>query len=95
MTLNSTPAAPGWAGTVGLPPPPKDPDSFIQGQDYQKLMSGLGDVAKGLKPKPVADTGATTITPMTSQPNAPNAMAAQLMAALLQGKNRGLTLTGR
>lgn len=93
VTLNSTPVAPGWAGTVGIPATPEEAKAFDKGSDYQKLMSGLDEVAKGMKPKaPVA--AIPNLVAGAPEPNQSNQLAAQLMAAMLN-KNRGLTLTGR
>jgi len=95
VSLTSTPAqnpALGWAGTVGLPGTPEEAKAFDKGGDYQKMLAGMDDIAKGMRPKaPVANP----FPVMTAeQPNNPNQMAGQLMAALMQNK-RGLTLTGR
>ena len=95
ITLTSAPVAPGWAGTVGLPATPEEVKAFEKGGNYEKLMGGLDEVAKGLKPKQAADPNASVISPMTSQPNMPNQMAGELMAALMNSKKRGLTLAGR
>lgn len=97
VSLNSTPVAPGWAGTVGLPGTPEEAKGFDKGQKYNEALTGLGEIAKGLKPKPAADSGANTITPMSSQPNAPSQVSGELMAQLLQHarRPRGLTLTGQ
>jgi len=95
VSLTSTPAdtpQTGWAGTVGQTEAPAP--AAIGGPNYDKLMAGLEDVAKGLKPKVQQDSGAATITPMVSQPNQANQAAAQLMTAMLN-KPRGFTLTGR
>lgn len=93
VTLNTTPVAPGWAGTVGLPSTPEEAKVFDKGSDYQKMLSSLDDVAKGLKPKaPVA--AIPNLVAGAPEPNQSNQLAAQLMAAMMN-KNRGLTLTGR
>lgn len=97
ITLNSAPVAPGWAGTVGLPPSEAS-KAFDEGKDYQKMLAGIGEVAKGLKPKSndAALAAATTISPMSVQANQPNQLSAELMNTILQSKRkpRGLTLTG-
>jgi len=95
VTLNSTPIAPGWAGTVGLPSTPEEAKAFDKGSDYQKLMSGLDEVAKGLKPK-AAPITIPDLLKGAPEPNQASQAAATLMTALLQGKrrNQGLTLTG-
>jgi hypothetical protein len=77
---------------VGLPGTPEEAKAFDKGGNYEKLMSGLDDVAKGLKPKAPATNPFPVMA--AEQPNQPNAMAGQLMAALMANK-RGLTLTGR
>ena len=95
ITLNSAPVAPGWAGTVGLPAPDQV-QAFGQGQNYEKAMAGLDEIAKGFKGPKTQQTDLTTITPMSSQPNQPGQLSAELMNTLLQAKRRprGLTLTG-
>jgi hypothetical protein len=97
VSLNSTPVAPGWAGTVGLPGSPEEAKGFDKGQKYNEALAGLETIAKGLKPKPAGDSGANTITPMSVQPNAPSQVSGELMAQLLQHarRPRGLTLTGQ
>jgi hypothetical protein len=77
---------------VGVPGTPETAQAYDAGKSYEKLMAGLDDVAKGLKPKAAAANPFPVMT--AEQPNQPNAMAGQLMAALMQNK-RGLTLTGR
>lgn len=96
ISLASNPMALGWAGTVGLPGTPEESKAFDKGQKYNELIAGLGEISKGFKPKPAGDTGANTITPMSSQPNAPSQLSAELMNTILQSKKRprGLTLTG-
>jgi len=94
VTLASNPVAPGWAGTVGLPASPEEAKGFDKGSKYSEILSNLDDVAKGLKPK-VTAPAIPNLVAQAPEPNQPNAMAYQLMAALMQGKNRGLTLTGR
>lgn len=95
ITLNSAPIAPGWAGTVGLPNTPEAAKSFTAGQNYSDLLGGLGEMAKGAKPKPAA-TDLNTITPMSQQPNAGIGGAQELLAQLLQNRRRnyGISLTG-
>lgn len=92
-TLTSTPMDPnaGWAGSIGMPGTPAE--AYKLGGDREKLLSGLDEIAKGMKGKAPVDPGASIITPMTSQPNQPNQLAYQLMAGLR--RNRGLTLTGQ
>ena len=85
LTLNSTPAAPGWAGTVGVPSPGAAPAA---NPEMDKTLDALGEMAKGINPKPIADPMATTITPMTAQPNQPNSLSFDLMAQLLN-RRRG------
>ena len=90
VTLNSTPSAPGWAGTVGIPAPSSD---YQKGQTDEKLMSGLEEMAKGMKPKVNAPP---PLAPPNLEAGQSNQLAYQLMAALMSGKkNRGLTLTGQ
>jgi hypothetical protein len=73
---------------------PEASQAYDAGKSYEKLMSGLDDVAKGLHPKAPAANPFPTMA--VEQPNQPNAMAGQLMAALMQNKRpRGLTLTGQ
>jgi hypothetical protein len=97
VSLNSTPVAPGWAGTVGLPASPEESKGFDKGQKYNEVLTGLEQIAKGAKPKASGDSGANTITPMSVQPNAPSQVSGELMAQLLQHarRPRGLTLTGQ
>jgi hypothetical protein len=98
ITMNSTPAAPGWAGTVGMDAPAKS--NFAPGGNFDKTMAGLDEIAKGLKPKvsDAAQAAAATITPMSvgAQPNVPSALAHDLMMQIMQGRRKpqGLTLTG-
>jgi hypothetical protein len=94
LTLNSTPAQ-GWGGTVGLPAPDDTPSkSFDKGVDWNKMTSGLEDVAKGLKPKST-DSKATEIIPSQSQMPQTNPLAYQLMSQLMaNSRMKGLTLTG-
>lgn len=96
VSLNTNPIAPGWAGTVGLPASPEESKGFDKGQKYNEALAGLGEIAKGLKPKPAADTGANTITPMSVQPNQPSNLSAELMGQILQGRRRkyGISLAG-
>jgi hypothetical protein len=101
ITMNSTPAAPGWAGTVGLGgQTPQEKAAFTQGNDYAKTVAGLEEISKGLRPKvsDAAAAAAATITPMSSgaQPNIPSSLAHDLMMQVLQGRRKpqGLTLTG-
>jgi hypothetical protein len=76
-----------------LPSTPEEAKVFDKGSDYQKMLSSLDDVAKGLKPKaPVA--AIPNLVAGAPEPNQSNQLAAQLMAAMMN-KNRGLTLTGR
>ena len=97
VSLNSTPVAPGWAGSVGLPSTPQEAAIWEKATKNADLMSGLETAVKGLKPKPAGDSGANTITPMSVQPNAPSQVSGELMAQLLQHarRPRGLTLTGQ
>jgi hypothetical protein len=95
VSLTSAPEAtpaPGWAGTVGMTNP-DEAKGFDKGQKYGTALASLDEIAKGFKPK--APTGNPFPVVTAEQPNQPNQMAMQLMAAIMAGKNRGLTLTGR
>lgn len=100
LTLASAPT-PGWGGTVETAPPPveeaKKPEE--KKPDADKVFAGLEEINKGIQNKvsPQEAAAAATITPSSAaaQPNSSNAMAAEIMATLLRGKQRGLTLTGR
>lgn len=93
VTLNSNPAA-GWEGSVGAEAPAKVAEAAPK-PDYDKLMAGVEDIAKGFK-KSAADPSANQIIPSNMQPNSGSGAAAELMAALLGAKKRpmGVTLTG-
>ena len=90
ISLNSTPTAPGWAGTVGIPAPPVDAKSFQAGSDMQKALGGLEEVAKGLKGKESKSSDLNTITPMSSAPlgGGGNQMGAELLGQLLAAHRR-------
>jgi hypothetical protein len=96
LTLASNPVS-NWAGSIGVQSP-EEKAAFAKGQDWEKMASTGGDVLKALQNKPsgAEANAATQLTPMTSQPNVPNAMAGELMAQLLKSKlkPRGVTLTG-
>jgi hypothetical protein len=83
-----------WAGSIGVQSP-EEVKGFEKGTKYAELAGNIADMAKGLKPK-APDSQINALTPMTSQPNVPNAMAGELMAQLLKSKMnpRGLTMTG-
>ena len=78
-----------------MPGTPEEAKAFGKGQDYEKMMSGLDEVAKGLKPK-AAPVAIPDLLRGAPDPNQASQAAATLMTALLQGKrrNQGLTLTG-
>jgi len=79
-----------------LPTTPEEASAFAKGEKFNKITAGLEEMAKGLKPKAAADTGMNTITPMSSQPNQPSNLSAELMGQILQGRRRkyGISLTG-
>jgi len=94
VSLTSAPAAapaPGWEGSVGVTSP-EAAKAYDAGKSYEKLMSGLDEMAKGLKPK-APQVQIPNLLAGAPEPNQSNQMAAQLMAAMLN--KRGLTLTGR
>jgi hypothetical protein len=89
----------GWGASIGVGNTPEEKKAFDKGSDYQKLMSGLDEIAKGVKPKSNAPSDAATITGGAPQAHVSSEMAAQLMQAMMQGQQqrklpRGLTLTG-
>jgi hypothetical protein len=80
-----------------MPQSAPEAKAFEKGVDYNKMVAGLEEISKGMKPKvdPQAAAAAATISPMSSQPNQPSSLAHDLMNTLLAGRrNRGLTLTG-
>jgi hypothetical protein len=97
ISLNSTPVSPGWAGTVGIPTSPEESKWWEKGAKNAEMMAGLEAMAKGAKPKPAGDSGANTITPMSSlQPNAPGQLSSDLMQSIIQNRRRkyGISLAG-
>jgi hypothetical protein len=96
-TLTSNPIDPnaGWGASVGVSSP-AEAKAFEKGTDYQKMLSDLDEVAKGLKGnKTNVPSDAATISGGAPQAHIPNAMAAQLLQAMMQSQKRGLTLTGQ
>jgi len=97
VSLNSNPVAPGWAGTVGIPTSPEESKWWEKGAKNAEMMAGLEAMAKGARPKPAGDSGANTISPMSSlQPNAPGQLSSDLMQSILQNRRRkyGVSLAG-
>ena len=99
VTMTSTPPAPGWAGTVGLPATAEEAiKQDINKRNINDVFAGLGEVAKGIQNKPseAAQAAAAQLTPMSVAPNTGSQLAGELMSQILRGKQaRGLTLTGR
>ena len=63
VTLNETPAAPGWAGSVGMGPvSPEEKAGFMKGQNWEKLMSAGDDIQKAIKGKQGDATAAAAAT---------------------------------
>jgi hypothetical protein len=83
---------------MGLPNTPEAAKSFSAGQDYGKLMSGLEEISKGIKPK-ATDPNANMLTPMSGGVDhtmGGGAASQQLLAQMLANRRRnyGMSLTG-